>query len=54
MEKHLKTDYSPQMLDYRDSQIVDDGLAEFLCGSHADQVSNNLLLYRTRNVHVGL
>jgi len=39
--KNLKTDHCPQVLDYWDSQIVDDGLAEFLCGSHADHVFNN-------------
>jgi len=39
--KHPKTDYSPQVLNYRDSQIVDNGLAEFLCGSHADHMFNN-------------
>jgi len=39
--KHLKTDYSPQVLDYRDFQSVDNGLAEFLCDSHPDHVFSN-------------
>jgi hypothetical protein len=41
MGKHFKTDYSSQVLDYRDFHIVDDGLAEFLRGSHADHVFSN-------------
>jgi hypothetical protein len=39
--KHLKADYYPQVLVYQDFQIVDDELAEILCGSHADHMFSN-------------